>query len=411
MIKRILSEEIVKGSLVLFVTLNIFNFLNYFFHFITARLLSTAQYGVLATLMAIIYIMTVPNESIQTIVAKYASGIHSNKEYGKLQELFSKSFSKGIKISLLLFLIYLALSPLLSLILDIQLYLIIITGFSIFAVFLLPIGRGILQGTKKFYSLGWNYIIEGLTKVILAFLLIYIGLSVTGAISSVIIASFIAFIFSIASFSYIYKYKKELFKIDGIYNYSLNVFLLIATIMILLSMDILVAKAFFSDDVVGKYAVASVIGKMIFFATLSISKSMFPLTAEKANQPKDSFKLLIKSIILTLAISFIALAVFLLFPKIFISILFSDKYLEISGFIFFTGLAFTLLSISNLLLIYFLSQNKNIPYKKIIPFSIIVLIIQFILLYLFSYSINSYVLALVFSNIVIFIITLFFTRK
>ena len=90
MIKKILSDEMVKGGIVLFIMISIFNFLNYLFHFITARMLDPSQYGVLVTLMSIIYIITIPSEAIQTIVTKYTSNFYKYKQYGKIRTLFNK---------------------------------------------------------------------------------------------------------------------------------------------------------------------------------------------------------------------------------------------------------------------------------------------------------------------------------
>lgn len=411
MIKKILSEEIFRGSFILFLMINIFNFLNYLFHFLTARMLPPAQYGILATLMAIVYIMTIPSESIQTIIAKYSSNLSKNKDYGKLRTLVRKSFLKGLKISLILFIVYILLVPIISIVLNISMILLAITGLAIFAVFIMPIGRGILQGTKSFYSLGINYVSEGTIKVILAFAFISLGLMVFGAISAVILSALLAFLISLLSFSYLYIYKREELEIDELHHYSLNVFFFIATIMILLGMDMIVAKMIFTEETVGQYAVASIIGKMIFFATISVSKSMFPLTSEKSHLPKDSFKLLLKALSITLTISFIALIIFLLFPKPFISILFSNKYLEISGLIIITGLAFTFLSLSNVLLIYTLSQKNKTSFKKIIFFMSVSLLIQFLFLYFSGSSLKTFSLSLLFSNIIIFIMTIFFVNK
>ncbi len=410
MIKKILSDEMVKGGIVLFIMISIFNFLNYLFHFITARMLDPSQYGVLVTLMSIIYIITIPSEAIQTIVTKYTSNFYKYKQYGKIRTLFNKFFNKGLKISLFVFLIYILFTPIISNLLKIEISLLVISGFAIFIVFIMPVGRGILQGTKKFYLLGINYLSEGIIKLFLTVILISLGLSIFGAISSVIIAALAAFFISIFSYIDIYKYKKERLKIDGLYSYSLNVFLLFASIIVILSTDIIIARMIFPPDVVGKYAVASTIGKMIFFSTLPISKVMFPLTSEKTGDKGNTIILFVKSLVLILIISFTALLIFWLFPQQFISILFSDKYIDVSGIIIYTGISFTILSISNLLLTYYLSQNEKISVIRVIFFMMIIFIIQFSLLF-HTDSIKEFALFLLFSNIIIFIIALFFINK
>lgn len=73
MLKRIMSNELVKGSIVLFILFNIFNVLNFVFQFLMARMLGPSDYGVFAALITLIYIIAIPSDSIQTVVSKYTS--------------------------------------------------------------------------------------------------------------------------------------------------------------------------------------------------------------------------------------------------------------------------------------------------------------------------------------------------
>ncbi len=53
MIKRIWSSELGRGAIILLVMINIYNVLNFAFHFSMARLLGPADYGILAVLMSL----------------------------------------------------------------------------------------------------------------------------------------------------------------------------------------------------------------------------------------------------------------------------------------------------------------------------------------------------------------------
>ncbi len=376
-----------------------------------ARFLTIAEYGILATLMSIIYLISISSESVQTIVTKYASRIQNGENSGKIRFLFRKFSGKGMKIALVVFGLYVFISPIISSLLGINIFLIILTGTTVFGYFLVPIGRGILQGTKKFYTLGSNYILEALIKLVLAIALVFIGMSVFGSIFAIVISLFAAFVLSIFGFRYIYKHDKERLEIQGLYSYGFSVFVLVSSILIILSMDMLIAKIIFTEDVAGKYAVASIIGKMIFFGTFPISKAMFPLTSEKENSEKEAKKLLVKSLAMLLFIAVCTLFIFAFFPKLFVLILFSKKYLEISSFIIFTGTGFTFLSISNLLLIYSLSQNRKIVWSKAGVYIVFIILVEFLFLIFSADSLATYSLSLMFANIIIFISTLFFIKS
>ena len=93
-----LNKSLIGGSLVLLISINLFNFFNFVFQLSMARLLTIAQYGILASLFSIIYIFGFFMESIQTIVAKYTA---KEKEKGKLKNILKKTVKKAWGVSLI----------------------------------------------------------------------------------------------------------------------------------------------------------------------------------------------------------------------------------------------------------------------------------------------------------------------
>src|SRR3989344_3579259 len=175
-----LSGEFMKGSLILFIMINLYNFLNYFFHFLMARLLGPEDFGTLAVLVSVIYIFMIPSEAIQTIITKYTSRLSAKKNLGAIKDLFYRSVKKGLLVSFLIFAIFIPVSLFLSDFLKIDLSLLALTGLFIFVAFLMPLVRGILQGRKKFVGLGLNMILEASVKIILAVSLVIYGWRVWG---------------------------------------------------------------------------------------------------------------------------------------------------------------------------------------------------------------------------------------
>ena len=107
MLKKIGSlwkDELVRGSLVLFLMINLFNFLNYVFHFTMARMLTVEDYGVMVVLMSFVYVFSIPVEAIQTIISKYTSKF--SKSPGKIKDLFLMTMKKAVRISVLLFMLF-----------------------------------------------------------------------------------------------------------------------------------------------------------------------------------------------------------------------------------------------------------------------------------------------------------------
>jgi O-antigen/teichoic acid export membrane protein len=178
-------------------------------------------------------------------------------------------------------------------------------------------------------------------------------------------------------------------------------------VLLVFSLDIILAKRFFSAEIAGKYAVLSILGKMVFFATMSIGKAMFPLTSEKADSGKDSKRLFRKSMIMILMVCGGAVIAFAIMPKIVILILYGSQYIDVANLLIYSGIAFSFLALSNLRLVYGLSTNK----LKGSYLLFIFLVIEILLLSIFNTNLKEYILAFMFSNIVMFIGSLFLVKK
>lgn len=407
MLKKIFSNELGRGAIVLFITINIFNFLNFLFQFLMGRILGPADYGILAVLISITYIYNVPVEAIQNITSSYTSELNVKKEYGKMKTLLIKGLKKAFRFGAVIFILSVIVSIFLAKFLRINFWLIVLTNIIIFHAFLIPVTRGVLQGRKQFGFLGNSMIAESFFKLVFSLLFVGLGWQVWGAMGGILVGVFAGIFLSIYFNKDILKKKAEKISFKGVYPRSIPYFVVMIVIFAALSIDILLAKRFFTAELAGKYAVLSMIGKVVFFATSAIGKAMFSLTCEKCDDRKEADKLFVKSMAILLGICFVAIVVFLICPELIVKVLYGSQYIEIAPLLVYSGIALSFLSLSNLALIYGLSQNA----VKYSGFLFLFLVIEVVLLYLFNSSVSEYILAFMFSNIIMFIGSLFFLKR
>jgi len=382
-----LDKMLIRGSFILLISFGIFNFLNFAFHFSMVRMLSVAEYGVLASLFSIIYALSVFSESIQIVIVKYTS---KEDSVGKLKNILKKSLKKSFLASVVLFGIYLVLSIPLSNLLNIELPLILLNGFIIFLFFVQPITRGILQGRKRFSALGVNMVVESSIKLVLAIVFVMIGWKVYGAILGTILGAGLSFGLIFINFGDILKAKERKANTGGIYGYTKPTFFIMLAILTFYSIDIIIAKIYFSDHLAGSYAIASILAKTIFFGTQPISRAMFPLSSGSRSK-KNSDNVFSNALIILVGISLIALTIFYLFPGFIIEIFSGESIEEAAGILFYLGIGVSFLSISNLILLYKLSRGKVKGYVYLFVF----LIVELFLLGHFSADLVQFSLAFV----------------
>lgn len=383
------NKALLSGSIYLLIAINLYFVLNFFFHFAMARMLTITDYGILVTLYSIMYFIGISSESIQTVITKYSS---VEGDEGRLKNLFKRAVKKGAWASIWLFIPYLLLSFPLAYLLKISYPLVAITGLLIFSAFLLPIGRGVMQGRKMFKSLGINMIIEAALKITLAILLVFLGWRVYGAIVATVLGSFIAFAFVFFTLKKILKAKERKKNVEGIYEYTTPVFFVTLATIAFFSLDVIIAKIVFSGEVAGYYAISSTLGKILFFGTQAISKAMFPFSAEvKSIRSKKTSNIFANAFTFLIVCIIVALGIFYLFPEILVRI-FAGRFIpESSAILFFVAIGFGLLSITNLILLYKLSLGKIKGAYYLLSF----VLIEILLLLYFSQNLFQFSIAFV----------------
>jgi O-antigen/teichoic acid export membrane protein len=386
-----LNRELIKGSILLMIVFNLASLVNFIFQSSMARMLSVAEYGVLGALSYFFYFFSIFSESVQTVVVKYTATL---KDKGAIKNILFRTFKKSRNISLMLFMIFLVISIPFSYFLHISYYLLSLTGITIFTAFFLPATRGVIQGQKKFFSLGKNMLLESLTKLLLGILLIYAGWRVYGAIGATLLASFIALLFSFYSIKDIRKSEEKKTPALDIYSYSWPVLILTFSILAFYTADILIAKIVFSDEMAGQYAIASILSKIIFWGTQPISRAMFPISASEKKGDKEVSTSYLNALGLIFGCCVIALLVFGFFSDFTVHIFSGKHYLSSSSILVYLGIATSLLSMANLNILYKISQGHT----KNSSIFLVFFIIGIALLFMFHKTLIEFSIAFIVSS-------------
>src|SRR3989344_5430210 len=143
-----------------------------------------------------------------------------------------------------------------------------------------------------------NFIIEAIVKFCFGLILVFLGLGVFGAtlgiFSSYIISLLVGF-FLIRN--YFKKYNKKL-NTKIVYKYSWPVFIVLLSLTLFYSLDVMLVKYYFDDVTAGYYAAAALLGRIAFFVSFAIVSVLFPKVAEMHALGKENLHLLKKALFL-----------------------------------------------------------------------------------------------------------------
>lgn len=403
------NNVLLKDNFNLFFTMFLAFIINYVFHFYVGRTLGPKDYGTFGVLLSIVYIIVMPLMAIQTTISKYVAELNAKNEKLELHYLFLKSLKKIGVFGLIVSILFLIISPSLSSFLKIDVISsLIILGSSIAFAFLVPVVRGFLQGLQKFKLLGLTFLIESLSKILLGIPLVFFGFGINGAISgfalSFVLPLFVLFYFIKRGF---FKEKGRKFNTSQIYSYSFPVLVMLVVLTGLYSWDVVLVKRFFDPIAAGQYAALSLFGKIIFFATLSISMVMFPKVLESNSENKGSLSILFKSILIALFLGLSASLLYFLIPNFIITMLFGEEFLVISPLLWIFGIVMTIFSICYLISFYNMALHRT----KFLYFIIFFNVLEIFLITLFHNSLAQIVTILIGIMTLLLFILIIYTIK
>jgi len=395
-----IHDPLLRGSITILIGSFLVGIGNYIFNVITGRLLGPIEYGTLASLLSLTYIMNIPSQTINLTVSRFIAHISANGETKRIRNVFRKSLRKTFSTGLITFVIFLSFSFILQEFLHLPtVYPLIILSFILLLSFVSPVIMGVLGGTEKFNEITANNIISTIVKIALVFVFIQIGWRVEGGLLAFLLAFLIATLYSWSRLK-MDKEKNELSdeKIDFL-SYGKKAFLVSLCLAALYNVDVILAKHFLEPTEAGYYATLSLLGKLIFFATSAIGVVTFPLSAKNHEAEKEHQKIIRLSIITTVALSALITIIYFAFPKMVIDLLFGPYYEPTMQYLGWMGVTFIFYSLVNLLVLYLLSINRT----RFLPFLCAGTLLEIILISYFHQSIGEIVLVMLSIMFVIFI--------
>ncbi|KKK60492.1 hypothetical protein LCGC14_3023830, partial [marine sediment metagenome] len=197
-------------------------------------------------------------------------------------------------------------------------------------------------------------------RLIFGVLLVYLGFKASGAIAASTLAGIISFLLILVPLKFLFNKKGKPVDFDSseIYKFFWPVLITILCFTILINVDVIFVKHFFSPKQAGYYSAASLMGKIVLFFPASFAMVMFSKTSELHAQNEQSSHVLKKSLLLV-GLMCVAITIgYFVFPSFLISIIYGQKYLASAKWLGLFGIAMCMFSLINILIHYYLSVQK-----------------------------------------------------
>jgi len=333
------------------------NGVNYLYHLVMGRLMGPVEYGILASLYSILYIISIVPMSTSFAMVKFVSSAKNNEELSSVYLALKKFVWKLAMVGMV---IVLLLSPLISKFLNLTGIASVATiGPILFFSLICLVNQATLQGILKFAGSAVPSFISSIFKLVFGVLLVILGWKSLGAMVGVLIAIASAYFLSVWYLKRNVKIRiGEKFNLNPFFVYAFPVLMQALAFTSFFTADVILVKHYFSGFEAGLYAALSMLGKIIYFATSPVTATMFPIVSGRRSRNEGFKKIFLISIGITLIGSLVIVTFYKFFPSLAIGLLYGKAYLVASGELFLMGVFMLFYTLSYFLVNFLLSLGE-----------------------------------------------------
>src|SRR5712671_1162955 len=323
---KTLKSQLLGGSLTLLAGSGLVGVTNLIYNVATARLLGPTGFAHATAVYTLLMLLSAITLSFQVVCAKYVAKTSSAEDKASVfASLHQRAWIAGIAIGLLLFLGKHLLTEYLNLPDPV-----LISLLALGIAFYVPLGvrRGYVQGVHAFGPLALNFMLEGVVRLVGAFILIALGLGVKGAVLASVLAVIVAYFAALPSPSV------TSFRLHGIsipFREGLQAIIFFSGQTIINNFDIVLVKHFFPPDQAGIYAAVALVGRLVNMCAWSVVNTMFPVSAGADGEESESGSVLFMSLSLVFLILTVLIGGLRLIPNFLWKILFGAHF-EVSHY-------------------------------------------------------------------------------
>lgn len=356
LVAKIFGHSLTKNSAIVFVGSMVANVSAYLYHLAVGRILGPVAYGELTAIFSLFFILNVPAQVLQTVLVRYFSMLFARDSLGEAKELFWKSTRTIARWGSAGGVLFLIVIPFLSNYLHIRSYWYFVWLYVIFFFFIISIiNASAMQGFQRFTAATSYAALSIVLRIVFGVPAAFFGVGWTllaNAVSNIVTYAthFVPIRFLLHASA-----KRLSISKQSALSYSTPAFLAMFGMTGLYTFDILYVKHFFPPFEAGLYASATVLGKIIFFATSAVGYVLFPVIAARKERKEHYFHLVAGAAVVVFSISFGLVGFYFLYPEVILHLLFGSQYQGAMQYLGLYGLFIAFVALNNLIVTTYLA--------------------------------------------------------
>jgi O-antigen/teichoic acid export membrane protein len=357
--------------------------LDYVANVLAGRWLAPVEFGVFVSVAAILQIFLYLSIAIRNVVAFYTAEMSVKADQSSLgafvQRAWRWAWQWGLLATVLLALLSLPSGRLLRLSGSRPLW---AATPMILALFLRPITDGVLQGMQSFGRLGLVHVGQACLRLLFTACFIWAGYQAVGAIFALPLACFAALVLARRWLRPQFRDVGEAVARRVSWRYSAHTLIGLAVFGLLVNLDALFVKRFFSPAMAGNYGPVVTLSKVCLFFPLAMGIILLPKAKMRQATGRDARPVLLMALAGVLVPGFILATICFMYPGALVRTVFGTAYADPSIVLGLACLAAGLYAGLNIWLNYALSLERPAFIYALLG----VLLLQGVCMFLFGRS-------------------------
>lgn len=356
--RHLLPSRLLRQNLTFFSGSLLVGLFGYVFQFASGRLLGLSGYSVVASAFAFYNLVAISLLVVLTITMRHTAALHGAGNLPGLRYLFRRLTVMMLAVGVIASAGYVALSSQLALFLRVPQPALLALAPAIAVTLAAGVNRGTLQGLSWFGRLSAVITIETAGRAALAAFLILLGFRATGALAGVSAAMLLGYGLGLIPLRHLLRGGMAApVPMRHVLSFAMPTVAAVGGITFLYNADIVLVGHYLSNRA-GVYASAATLGRIVYFATYSITGVMFPRVSAQIARGESATRTLQLSAAAMCAIAAVLVAGFAVLPNLAL-LPFGSGFLSAAPYLPVFGLAMALLSIANLLANYLLASGNR----------------------------------------------------
>ena len=318
-----LKNDLLRHSLLLFISMMVVNLSNMGYQMVVSRLLPPSEYAFLASFLGVLLILSRPMSVLSTGMNHYTRILLQEHREGDIKRLLRKwillSLLPAILLCLLTILFRKPLCELFNLNRELPL---LVLALSLPVFFVMPVLTGTIQGLQYFVWASAASILRGILRIVLSALALLCfyrtsGWALAGHSASIGAAGILLFL---VLWSHLRKTVPSASSLPSMKLYLAQSSIVLAGYSILMTSDVVLINHYFPEQT--DFSYAATLGRLVASVSLAVGMAMFPKVVSSGEETQQHKSLFTRSILYSLFCTIPALLVCFLIPKFLLSFIF-----------------------------------------------------------------------------------------